>query len=180
MPFGGPVGETPRREENTHTCIFLVFWTPGVPTWVQTLVFYKGFEHTPVATKAFGTHVPRVSRSGARVAARLQPQNTRDSWPQSGRDLGLVVGPPGPPQRVPGEAQEPPRERKTRRIARILEKLPKTNLLKMCTPLDCQAHFGPKGPPTERQSRRTAVFCIVALKVARGSQKSERAHQDVF
>ena len=45
----------------------------------------------------------------------------------------------------------------------------------MCTPLECQAHFGQKGSPTERQSRRRAVFLVVALKVARGSQKSESA-----
>ena len=31
MPFGEPFLETPRHEENTKTCIFLVFWTPGVP-----------------------------------------------------------------------------------------------------------------------------------------------------
>ncbi len=74
-------------------------------------MFYEGFEHTPVATNAFGTSLRRVSRSGAPVAARPQPQNTAEKWPQSGRDLGLVVGPPGPPQRVPGEAQEPLRER---------------------------------------------------------------------
>ena len=137
-------------------------------------------EHTPVATKAFGTPVRRVSRSGAPSAARPQPPNTTENWPQSGRDLALVVGPPGPPQRVPGEAQEPPKERKTRRTAWILEKLLKTNLLKMCTPLECQAHLGPKGPPTERESRRNAVFYIVALKVARGNPKGERAHQCVL
>ena len=55
-----------------------------------------------------------------------------------------------------------------------------TNILKMRTPLECQAHFGLKGPPAERQSRRNDVFCIVALKVARGSQKGEREHQGVF
>ena len=35
-------------------------------------------------------------------------QNTRDSWPQSGRDLGLVAGPPGPPEgarRGPGASK---------------------------------------------------------------------------
>ena len=45
----------------------------------------------------------------------------------------------------------------------------------MCTSLECQAHFGQKGPPTERQSRRNAVFCVVALKVARGSPKERRS-----
>ncbi len=121
-----------------------MFWTPEVPQWLQTLVFYEGFENTPVATKAFGTPVHSVSRSGA--------QNTTYSWPQSGRDLGLVVGPPGPPQRAPGEAQEPPRERETLRTVWILEKLLKASFLEMGTPLECQAHFGQKGPQTERQS----------------------------
>ena len=166
--------EMPRHEENTQTCIFPVFWTPGLPQWLQTLVFYRGFEHTPVAAKAFGTPVRRVSRSGAPSAARPQPPNTTYSWPQSGRDLGLVVGPPGPPQRVPGEAQEPPRERKTRRIAWILEKPLKTSCLKMCATLECQAHLSQKEPQTERQSRRTAVFFVVALKVARGSPEGRR------
>ena len=73
-------------------------WTPGMPKWFQTLVFYEGFEHTPVATEAFGTRLGRVSRSGAPVAASPQPQNTTENWPQSGRDLALVVGPPGPPE----------------------------------------------------------------------------------
>ena len=45
----------------------------------------------------------------------------------------------------------------------------------MCTPLECQAHFGQKGPQTERQSRRTAVFFVVALKVARGSPEGRRS-----
>ena len=43
----------------------------------------------------------------------------------------------------------------------------------MCTTLECQAHFGQKGSPTERQSRRKAVFFVVALKVARGSQRAK-------
>ena len=37
-----------------------------------------------------------------------------------------------------------------------------TSILKMCTHLECQAHFGLKGAPTERQSRRNAVFVVVA------------------
>ena len=45
----------------------------------------------------------------------------------------------------------------------------------MCTILECQAHFGQKGSPTERQSRRTAVFFVVALKVARGSPKGRKS-----
>jgi hypothetical protein len=45
----------------------------------------------------------------------------------------------------------------------------------MCTHLECQAHFGQSGPPTERQSRRNAVFCVVALKVTRGSPKGHRS-----
>ena len=109
------------------------------------------------------------------MAARPQPPNTTENWPQSGRDLGLVVGPPGPTQRVPAEAQEPPRERETRRTAWILEQLLKTSFLKMCTPLECQAHFGQKGPQTERQSRQTAVFFVVALKVVRGGPKGRKS-----
>ena len=151
-----------------------------VPKRKKTLYFTMVSEHTPVTTKALRTAVCRVLRSGGPSAARPQPQNTRDSWSQSGRVLGLVVGPPELPQRVPGEAQEPPRERKTRQTAGIFKTLLKTSFLKMCTPLECQAHFGQKGSRTERQSRRTAVFFVVALKVARGSQKSERAHQGVF
>ena len=146
-----------------------------MPKCSKTLCFTRVREHTPVGTKAFGTYFSRVSRSGAPVAARPQPPNTTENWPQSGRDLGLVVGPPEPPQRVPGEAQEPPRERKTPRIAWIFEKPLKTSCLKMCTPLECQAHFGQKGPQTERQSRRTAVFFVVALKVARRSPKGRRS-----
>jgi len=88
-----------------------------VPKRTKTLYFTGVFEHTPVATKVFGTPVRRVSPSGAPLTARPQPQNTIDSWPQSGCVLGLVVGPPEPPQRVPGEAQEPPGERRTRRTA---------------------------------------------------------------
>ena len=45
----------------------------------------------------------------------------------------------------------------------------------MCTPLECQAHFGQKGPQTERQSRCTTVFFVVSLKVARGSPKRRRS-----
>ncbi len=50
----------------------------------------------------------------------------------------------------------------------------------MCIHLDHQANFGQKRSPTERQSRRAAVFYVVALKMARGSQKGERGHQGVF
>ena len=78
---------------------------------------------------------------------------------------------------VPGEAQEPPRERETRRTAWIFEKLQKTSFLIMYTTLECQARFGQQGPPTERQSLRDDVFCAVPLKVARGSQKGGRAYQ---
>ena len=81
---------------------------------------------------------------------------------------------------MPGEAQEPPRERKTRRTAWILENLLKTNFLIICTTLECQARFGQEGPPTERQSRRTGVFCVVALKVARGSQRAEEQTRSFF
>ena len=45
----------------------------------------------------------------------------------------------------------------------------------MCTPLECQAHFGQKGSRAERQSRCTAVFFVVALKVARGSPKGRKS-----
>ena len=180
MPFGKPFWETPRHEENTNTCMLLQFWTPGVPKCENTSYFTRVCEHTPVATKAFGTDPRRDLRPGAPLGARPQPRNTTGNWPQNGRDLGLSVGPPELPQRVPGEGQKPPEDRKTRRIAWILEKVLKTSLLKMCTPLECQAHFGQKGPQTERQSRRKAVFFVVALKVARGSQKSERAHPHVF
>ncbi len=45
----------------------------------------------------------------------------------------------------------------------------------MCTLLECQANFGQKGPQTELQSRRTAVFFVVALKTARGSPTRRRS-----
>ena len=41
----------------------------------------------------------------------------------------------------------------------------------MCTPLQCQAHFGQNGSRAERQTRRTAVFFVVALCEVRGSPK---------
>ena len=107
MPFGGPFLETPRHGENTKTCILLQCWTPGVPTRQKTSYFTRVREHTPVATKAFGTSLRRVSRSGAPVATRPQPQNTTENWPQSGRDLGLVVGPPGPPRGCPERPRSP-------------------------------------------------------------------------
>ena len=98
MPFGGPFLETPRHEENTQTCVFLVFWTPGVPKWLQTLVFYEGFEHTPVATKAFGTPVRRDSRSGAPSAARPY----RKTRPKTGLRVAVTLvwslGPGAPPE----------------------------------------------------------------------------------
>ena len=111
-------------------------------------------EHTPVATKVFGTDPRRDLRPGAPLGARPQPRNTTGNWPQNGRDLGLSVGPPELPQRVPGEGQKPPEDRKTPRTAGIFKKLLKTRFLKMCTTLECQAQFGQKGSPTERQSRR--------------------------
>ena len=43
MPFGGPFLETPRHEENTNTCIFLQFWTPGGAKTLENLVFDEGF-----------------------------------------------------------------------------------------------------------------------------------------
>ena len=107
MPFGRPFWETPRHEENTNTCILLQCWTPGVPTCYKTYYFTGVSEHTPVATNAFGTAVRRVSRSGAPLPARPQPQNTTDSWPQRGRVLGLVVGPPGPPRGCPERPRSP-------------------------------------------------------------------------
>ena len=67
-------------------------------------------------------------------------------------------GPRGPPQRVPGEFRESPRDRETRRTACFYEKLQKLSFVKMCTPLQCQAHFGERRPRTERQSRRRTVF----------------------
>ncbi len=45
----------------------------------------------------------------------------------------------------------------------------------MCTHLECQAYFGQKGSPTERQSRGNAVFFVMALKVARGSPKGRKS-----
>ena len=94
--------------------------------------------------------------------------------------LVCLLGPRSSPRGCPERANKPPEDRKTRRTAGIFKKLLKTSFLKMCTPLECQAHFGQKGSPTERQSPRTAVFFVVASKVARGSQKGERAHPQVF
>ena len=105
------------------------------------------------------------------------PARNRKTRPKIGLRVAVTLvwslG-PGAPQRVPGEAQELKRERKTRSIAWLFEKRLKTNFLKMCTILECQTHFGQKGPQTERQSRRTAVFFVVALKVARGSPEGRR------
>ena len=39
----GVFGEMPRHEENTQTCVLLVFWTPGGAKTQEHLIFYKGF-----------------------------------------------------------------------------------------------------------------------------------------
>jgi hypothetical protein len=118
------------------------------------------FEHTLVATKPFGTPVRRVSRSGAPLAARPQPQNTTDSWPQSGRVLGLVVMPRQPARRGPGEAQEPPKERETRRTAWMFEKLLKTTFLKRCTLSSARPILAKKGP--RPNANHDGVLCLAS------------------
>ena len=50
----------------------------------------------------------------------------------------------------------------------------------MCTPLECQAHFGQKGPQTERQSRWKAVFFVVALKRPAGATQGGGVHPHIF
>jgi hypothetical protein len=77
---------------------------PGVPKWPKTLCFKMVFKHTPVATKAFRTYPHRVSRS---LGCPPATANTINLRPQSGRDLGLVVGPPGPPRRGPEKPRSP-------------------------------------------------------------------------
>ena len=88
------------------------FGPPGVPQRKNTSYFTRVSEPTLVATSSFGTDFRRVSRSGAPLPARPQPQNTTDSWPQRGRVLGLVVGPPGPPRGCPERPRSPQRNAK--------------------------------------------------------------------
>ncbi len=47
------------------------------------------------------------------------PACNRQTRPKTGLRVAVTLVSPGPPQRVPGEAQEPPRERKTPRTAWI-------------------------------------------------------------
>ena len=110
------------------------------------------------------------------------PARNRKTPPQPGLKVAVtlvwLLGPRGPPEgarRGPGASKGP----QNTTDSWDFQKTTKNKLLKMCTPLECQAHFGQKGSPTERQSRRTVVFFVVALKVARGSQKGERAHPHV-
>ena len=117
-----------------------------------------------VETKAFGTDFRRDSRSGAPLGVRPQPQNTTDSWSQSGRIHGQSVGAPGPPQRVPGEFRESPRDRETRRTACFYENLQKLSFVKMCTPLQCQAHFGEPGVPPGPRNTTDSMFFMKNCK----------------
>ena len=52
------------------------FGPQGVPKRFKTLYFTRVREHTPVATKAFGTDLCRDLRPGAPLGARPHPQNT--------------------------------------------------------------------------------------------------------
>ena len=45
----------------------------------------------------------------------------------------------------------------------------------MCTPLECQAHFGQTGSPTERQSRRTG--CVFRRGLKSGPREPQRADE---
>ena len=107
MPFGGVWGRHRGTNKTQKLAFHCRIGPPGVPQRKNTSYFTRVSEPTPVATNAFGTAVRRVSRSGAPLPARPQPQNTTDSWPQSGRVLGLVVGPPGPPRGCPERPRSP-------------------------------------------------------------------------
>ncbi len=50
----------------------------------------------------------------------------------------------------------------------------------MCTPLECQAHFGQQRTPHQRSSRRCAEFLIVAVQMARGSPSRPQNTQSVL
>ena len=84
MPFGGPFLETPRHEENTQTCVFLVFWTPGVPKWLQTLVFYEGL-NTHLSRLKLSAHLYVVIRGLGlpRLPARIAKHDLKlaSEWP---------------------------------------------------------------------------------------------------
>ena len=84
MPFGGAFGEAPRHEENTKTCIFLQFWTPGGAKTQENLVFYKA------------TRENKQSHSRKQQATRENKQPTRENKDPAGhRDHNPA--PPGRP-----------------------------------------------------------------------------------
>ena len=76
--------ETPRHEENTKTCIFLQFWTPGGAKTQENLVFYKA------------TRENKQSHSRKQQATRENKQPTRENKDPAGhRDHNPA--PPGRP-----------------------------------------------------------------------------------
>ena len=155
------------------------FGPPGVPKWSQTMCFTMVL-NTRLSRRMLSTRSSIVVR--ALGLPRLPAGNskhdgtTASKWPGPWAGWWAPGAPPEGARRGPGA----PRERSTRRWRGFLKNSVKNSVLRMCTPLECQAHFGQTGSPTERQSRRKAVFFVVALKMARGSQKSERADPHVF
>ena len=114
---------------------------PGILLW---------FLNTRLSRRRLSTRFPIVFR--ALGLPRLPAGNKKHDVlrPQNGRDLGLFLGPPGPPKKGPGASK-----RRAQGLenefpapqARIFLKNTKTmkhNVFLMCTPLERQAHLGQK------------------------------------
>ena len=178
-PSGGLFGRR-RGAKKTHKHAFSMCFGPrGCHNGSKPSCFTRVL-NTRLSRRRLSAHLYVVFRGLGlpRLPARNR-QTRRTAGLRVAVTLVWLLGPRGPPE---GARRGPGAPKGTRNTTDSWDflKTTKTRFLKMCTPLECQAHFGQKGPQTERQSRRKTAFFVVALKVARGNQKSERAHHGVF